>query len=177
MKISKTNGYFVIRLVSIFAVTFVVRIRRMWHASKVKHGWSRLISTRLCAVRLMASNRSWVIGCHQVNLVTNSIVVFQDAWPVRECLDNLMTFSFSGRIMYVIPFSMGPVGGPLSKIGIQLTDANYVVLCMRIMTRLTPAVWDALGDKDFVRCIHSVGLPRPVRRIVSCYNYPEIEYE
>ncbi|VDM39672.1 unnamed protein product [Toxocara canis] len=68
------------------------------------------------------------------------------------------------RVMYVIPFSLGAVGGQLSKIGIELTDSNYTVLCMRIMTRVSPKVFEALGDGDFVRCIHSVGLPRPARR-------------
>lgn len=66
-------------------------------------------------------------------------------------------------MMYVIPFSMGPIGSDLSKIGVQLTDSNYVLLCMRIMTRVSPKVWQVLGDQDFVKCIHSMGCPRPWR--------------
>jgi phosphoenolpyruvate carboxykinase (GTP) len=92
-------------------------------------------------------------------------------WASKEDITKQLADRFpgcmKGRVMYVIPFSMGPIGGPLSKIGVQLADCTYVVLSMRVMTRVSPSIWDNLRARpDFVQCVHSIGAPRPITRKV-----------
>ncbi|XP_015183101.1 PREDICTED: phosphoenolpyruvate carboxykinase [GTP]-like [Polistes dominula] len=97
-------------------------------------------------------------------------------WMSPDNMEKAILERFPGcmknRTMYVIPFSMGPIGAPLSKIGIEITDSPYVVCSMKIMTRMGTKILEILGNNDFVKCLHSVGTPKTDSKVTVYPSWP-----
>jgi phosphoenolpyruvate carboxykinase (GTP) len=151
-----------------------------------------LIRESLASGELIELNQQKMPGCYLHRSATHDVartehLTFvcasrkEDAGPNNnwmapadaiERLTPLFTGSMKGRTMYVVPFLMGPPGSRFSKVGIEITDSKYVVLSMRIMTRVGRPALDHLGaSDDFTRCLHSLGDLSPERRFIM--HFPE----
>jgi len=152
----------------------------------------RLTKQALETGELIELNQEKLPGCYLHRTAVNDVARVEDrtfictrnkddAGPTNNWMDPAATYeklgklfdgSMKGRTMYVIPYIMGPVGSPFSKVGIELTDSIYVVLNMRIMTRMGKVAMDQLGDSaDFVKGLHSKGTLDPNKRYIC--HFPE----
>lgn len=102
---------------------------------------------------------------------------WREPMEMKETLKKLFRGSMQGRTMYIVPFCMGPLGSPLSIIGVEVTDSAYVAVNMKIMTRMGRQAIEHLGHGSFVPCLHSVGSPlKPGQRDVSWPCHPTEKY-
>jgi phosphoenolpyruvate carboxykinase (GTP) len=155
---------------------------------------NRLVAESLAAGELIELNQQKLPGCylhrsapHDVARTEHLTFVCtaqqEDVGPnnnwmapaqAKARLTPLFTGSMKGRTMYVVPFLMGPPGSRFSKVGVEITDSKYVVLSMRIMTRVGRPALDHLGSSDeFTRCLHSLGDLSPDRRFIM--HFPETD--
>ncbi len=102
-------------------------------------------------------DRTFICSANQIDAGPNNN--WREPNEMRAEMQALYTGAMRGRTLYVVPFSMGPLGSPIAHLGVQLTDSAYVAVSMRIMTRMGQGALDALGNNDWVQCLHSVGAP------------------